>query len=250
MQAPISLIPIRNYYRLPNFPKYLNFNETEAFTSETWKTLFDNAVKNHVPYYVIAIAQLPKKSPNEKQRYKIYDAVTLHNYIVEKKGQPFCDLETREPVTLNEIHYLAVQCFKLAPHDVKSVPLERQVFYPLFPRYNAEIDYVKQAYRAHQTDWKNLDLEEQDYHRAQAAALRAIYPTFASIEDKVTAAVNKIHDYLLDSVNYHSENREAVGQIQFIVANQWSKLLDEAQARIWAWCSKMNMQPKVSKSEE
>lgn len=241
MQAT-DFIPIRNPSRLPNFPESLDLRESEAFTQQTWKELFQNAVKHHVPCYVIGIVPLPQRSPNEKQRYKIYDGIILNNYVLERRGMPVLDLETREEIPIGKIHYLAVMCFKLDPHEVKPAPLYGQAFNSLFPNLQSEITYVKQTYLAQHKSWRGLTGEEQDYRRAQAASLREIYPCFDIIDGKVTDAVAKINDYLLDSANFHSSNHEAIGQIQFIVANQWEKLLDEAQARIWNWCSKENLQ--------
>lgn len=248
MQAPDYLVPIRNPSRLPHFPHHLNLNEKESFSYHTWRELFAKAVENHVPIYVIAIVQLPKRNPNDKPCYKIYDGVTLRNYVREKsepvldpltgekKVLPLRDLQTQEEIRVDQIYYMAVRCFKMHPHGIKQAPLDGQTFTPLFPCVETKVAYIKQR-MIPVNCWSD---DEQECHTALTNKLRKIYPHPNTIPNKVAEAVEDINLYIMDSANFYSEDRIAVGKSQLRVAIQWRNLLDEHQAQIWAWCSSKN----------
>ncbi|MCE5316888.1 MAG: hypothetical protein LLG04_05935 [Parachlamydia sp.] len=238
MQATDQL-PILNVYKLPDFPKHLNIHEKEAFTSETWSNLFARAVANHVPNYAIAVVPL---SLGKTQRYNIYDALALRNFILEckQKGQTPLDPLTRSEICRDKIKFMAVKCFDLDPNgwEIRVVPLHGQEFKPFFPTVQNICKNVRnQMGKLQNFDKKVADRNEQPLWDSITATWRRLYPSNEPVEKAVAPTLQKLVKYALDGVNPHNIEHLTMHRVQSIVSNAWDKLIDVRKAKIWKFCS-------------
>lgn len=236
---PVDQLPILNVYNLPNFPKHLNINENETFTSETWGKLFDRAVANHVPNYAIAIVPLKQ---GEKEWYNIYDALAFRNFILDlkEKQQTLSDPLTRAEICIEKVKFMAVKCFDLDPksRQILQVPLQGQEFKPFYPSVqNVSQNIRKEMNKLRAYDEKVAGRKEQTFWDSITATWNRLYPPNKPVETAVVPTLKKILQYALDGVNPHNTEHLTMHRIQDIVSNAWDKLIDIRKAKVWKFCS-------------
>jgi hypothetical protein len=102
-------------------------DENEALTNQTWNDLFENAIKQNIPYYVVGVTLSSNKYCN------FYDGVTLYKYLKTHQLDP----KTR--LGILKVQYLFFKCFDFDKTPDKTK--ERSL--PLLPISNPKWSYKK-----------------------------------------------------------------------------------------------------------
>lgn len=96
----------------------LNTDEKEPFFEKTWDSLFENAQKNHLPYYIAASVLVKDES---SYRTIFYDGVALRKYLKINELDPQTELK------IEKVTYLFLNCYDYSETeqdpDVLSLPL-------------------------------------------------------------------------------------------------------------------------------
>lgn len=102
------------------FPKELNFAEEDSVALESYSDLYENARKNHVPYYTVVVVEAGN-------HYHTYDAFTFKTQVKNN-----CDPLNGLPIT--KIHFFAVKCFAACAVNVyRQCEDHELVFKPFYP---------------------------------------------------------------------------------------------------------------------
>lgn len=162
MEAPLGIsvgmiVPIVSNHPDSNFPKALNFTETDPLTQLQWHVLFNRAFQQNVTDYVIGITEIESEvkanSKPEKifrKEYHIYDGIALNNYRFKNPSA----LDPLTQCIIQKVHYFALKCF-----DLNFNGSERIVGFPQKFQFNS-LEFVKDS--PEMLDAFNYHATEQD----------------------------------------------------------------------------------------